>query len=108
MSAWIEVAGWLGSVLLVVSLLQGRMMRLRVLNLIAALALVGYNVAVETWPMVGMNAAVAVIDVFFIVKLRQQSRAAGSTDAGRGHGHGETYAVDIGGREPAVAVTTVR
>lgn len=45
------------------------MLRLRILNLIAALILVVYNALVETWPMVGMNAAVAVIDVWFIVKL---------------------------------------
>jgi uncharacterized oligopeptide transporter (OPT) family protein len=66
----IDVIGWAGSALLVCSLLQSGMMRLRVLNLIAALILVGYNAAVETWPMVGMNAAVAIIDIWYIVRLR--------------------------------------
>lgn len=73
MTVLIEIIGWLGSLLLVVSLLQAQMMRLRVLNLIAALVLVGYNAAVETWPMVGMNAAVAVIDVYFIIVLRREA-----------------------------------
>lgn len=71
----IEVIGWAGSVLLVVSLLQSGMMRLRVLNLIAAVILVGYNAAVETWPMVGMNAAVAIIDIYFIAKLRREAES---------------------------------
>jgi uncharacterized oligopeptide transporter (OPT) family protein len=71
----LEIIGWAGSALLVWSLLQSRMMRLRVLNLIAAVILVGYNAAVETWPMVGMNAAVAVIDVWYILKLRREARA---------------------------------
>lgn len=68
----IEAIGWAGSALLVISLLQGNMMRLRVLNLVAALALVLYNAMVETWPMVAMNAAVAIIDIWFIAKLRNQ------------------------------------
>ncbi|WES66008.1 YgjV family protein [Microbacter sp. GSS18] len=75
-----ELIGWLGSALLIVSLLQGKMMKLRVLNLIAALILVGYNAAVETWPMVGMNVAVAIIDVYYIVKLRHDRRLNTPTD----------------------------
>jgi hypothetical protein len=77
----LEVIGWAGSALLVWSLLQSRMMRLRVLNLIAAVILVGYNAAVETWPMVGMNAAVAVIDVWYIVRLRREHRSEGQPSA---------------------------
>ena len=73
----IEIVGWAGSVLLVVSLLQSGMMRLRVLNLIAAVILVGYNAAVETWPMAGMNAAVAVIDVWYIIRLRRDAKPSG-------------------------------
>jgi hypothetical protein len=65
----IEVFGWIGSAILVASLLQGNMMRLRVLNLVAAVMLVAYNIVVATWPMVGMNVAVALIDIWFIVKL---------------------------------------
>lgn len=65
----IEVIGWIGSALLIVSLLQGRMMRLRVLNLIASLILVGYSVLVHAWPMVGMTVAVALIDTWHIVQL---------------------------------------
>lgn len=72
----IEIVGWLGSALLVVSLLQSRMMRLRILNLIASVILVAYNAVLEVWPMVGMNAAVAAINIWFIVTLRRESRSA--------------------------------
>ena len=74
-STVLEAVGWIGSGLLVVSLLQRRMMRLRVVNLLACMVLVGYNLALGVWPMVGMNAAVAVIDVYFIVKLNHEVRA---------------------------------
>ena len=77
----IEAIGWIGSILLVVSLLQARMLRLRVLNLIAAVILVFYNAMVETWPMVGMNVAVAIIDVWYIAQLARPSRTADQADA---------------------------
>jgi hypothetical protein len=76
----IEIVGWAGSVLLVVSLLQSGMMRLRLLNLIAAIVLVGYNAAVETWPMVGMNAAVAIIDIWYIIRLRADAKSINAVE----------------------------
>lgn len=70
----IEVIGWAGSALLVFSLVQSGMMRLRVLNLIAAVILVGYSAAVEAWPMVGMNGAVALVDIWYIFVLLRTAR----------------------------------
>jgi hypothetical protein len=37
--------------------------------------LVLYNVLVETWPMVGMNAAVIAINVWHIVRILRERRA---------------------------------
>ena len=86
MDVWIEVFGWIGSGLLIVSLLQGKMLRLRVINSIASAMLVFYNVLVETWPMVAMNAAVIVINAWHIWKITRERRAAlapeAATDAG--------------------------
>jgi hypothetical protein len=72
---WIEVFGWIGSGLLVISLLQGKMLRLRVINSIASVMLVLYNALVETWPMVGVNAAVVLINVWHIVRILRERRA---------------------------------
>lgn len=66
---WIELFGWAGSLLLVVSLVQTRMLRLRVVNLTASVMLVFYNLLVATWPMVGLNAAVVVINAVHIARL---------------------------------------
>lgn len=76
----VEIVGWAGSALLIVSLLQGGMMRLRILNLIASVILVAYNAILAVWPMVGMNLAVAAIDIWFIVKLAR--RPAPDAEAG--------------------------
>lgn len=67
--AWLEVVGWAGSAVLVVSLLQTRLMRLRVLNSIACVVLVGYNAALGVWPMVAMNVVLVAINLWAIVRL---------------------------------------
>ena len=72
----VDAFGWIGSAILVFSLLQSKMLRLRILNLIAALMLVAYNILVSTWPMVGMNAAVALIDVYYILVIYRSYASA--------------------------------
>ena len=66
---WVDALGWAGSALLVYSLLQARVLRFRVLNLVASLVLVGFNLLIGVWPMVAMNAVLAGINLWFIRKL---------------------------------------
>lgn len=75
MNVWVEVFGWIGSALLIVSLLQGRMLSLRVINSVASAMLVVYNILVETWPMVGMNAAVILINAWHIRKILRERKS---------------------------------
>ncbi len=78
---WLEVIGWAGSALLVVSLLQTRLMRLRVLNSIASAILFGYNAALGVWPMVAMNAVLVGINVWAIVRMQGQRHDSRVYDA---------------------------
>ena len=71
---WLEVLGWAGTGILVVSLVQGRMLRLRWMNLLACILLVGYNAALSVWPMVAMNGIVALINIYYIVTLSRRGR----------------------------------
>lgn len=66
---WLELVGWAGSALLVWSLLQTRILRLRALNLVGCLVLIGYNAAVQVWPMVGLNVVLAVINLWYLRRL---------------------------------------
>ena len=68
MDVW-SIIGWGGSALVVLSLLQTRILRLRVLNLVGCVILVGFNAVVGVWPMVGMNAVLAVINVVHLWRL---------------------------------------
>jgi hypothetical protein len=66
---WLDVIGWIGSALLVWSLLQARILRLRALNLVGCLVLIGYNAALRVWPMVGLNVMLAIVNVFYLVRM---------------------------------------
>lgn len=66
---WIEVVGWVGSVILVVSLLQTRVLRLRMINLVGCVVLLTYNAVIEVWPMVGLNLVLAAINIFYVWRM---------------------------------------
>jgi hypothetical protein len=66
---WLDLFGWVGSALLIVSLLQTRVLRFRLLNLAASVILVTFNALLAVWPMVGMNIATGAINVVFITRM---------------------------------------
>ena len=65
----LEIVGWAGSALVIVSLAQARVLRFRVLNLVGAALAVVYNVALAIWPFAVMNLIIAVIDVYWLHRL---------------------------------------
>ena len=66
---WLDALGWVGSALLIFSLLQSRVLRFRVINLCASIVLTTFNALLEIWPMVAMNIALSLINLFFLRKL---------------------------------------
>ena len=70
--SWVDALGWFGSALLVFSLLQARILRLRILNTVACAILVVFNAAIEVWPMVAMNIVLGAINLFFIVRMLRE------------------------------------
>lgn len=66
---WLDIIGWLGSALLIYSVMQARVLRFRVLNLAASAILAGFNAALEIWPMVAMNIALCGINLWHIRAL---------------------------------------
>jgi hypothetical protein len=67
--SWLDLIGWAGSALLVWSLLQTRILRLRALNLVGCVVLIGFNAAVQVWPMVGLNVVLAGINIFYLRRM---------------------------------------
>jgi hypothetical protein len=65
----LEIVGWIGSALVIVSLTQARVLRFRLLNLAGAVLAVLYNLALSIWPFAAMNLIIAVIDVYWLRRL---------------------------------------
>lgn len=67
--SWIDAVGWAGSAILIVSLLQTRVLRLRVINLVGCVVLTAFNAIIQVWPMVGLNLVLGLINIYFIVTM---------------------------------------
>lgn len=67
----IETLGWVGSVLLVVSLAQPRIQRLHSLNIVAAVLLVAYNAFIGADSGIALNIGVIAVNVWRLVRLHQ-------------------------------------
>jgi hypothetical protein len=65
----LQLLGWAGSALLVYSVLQTRILRLRVLNGVASAVLAVFNAAIAVWPMVAMNLVLTGINAFYVVRM---------------------------------------
>lgn len=66
---WLDLFGWISSGLVIWSLMQARVLRFRVLNLLGAGIATVVNALLGIWPFAAMNAAIAVIDVYWIWRL---------------------------------------
>lgn len=69
---WWEIVGWAGSVLVVLSLMQARVWRFRVMNLVGAVLATAYNAVFGIWAFAAMNGAIAVIDLYWLWRLRRE------------------------------------
>lgn len=68
----LEVVGWAGSLLVILSLAQARVLRFRVMNLAGALLATLYNGVLGIWPFAAMNAVIAVIDLYWLRRLQRE------------------------------------
>lgn len=93
----LEIVGWVGSALVIVSLAQARVLRFRVLNLVGAALAVVYNVALAIWPFAAMNLIIAVIDVYWLRRLlveRHDPAAYSVVEVGPGDAYLE-HVIDV-------------
>lgn len=76
MDPWREIVGWAGSALLIVSILQPTISRLRWLNLGASALLMGYNLMLGSAPMVALNITLIAINCWYLFVYTRSVRAA--------------------------------
>ncbi len=69
---WLEMVGYLASVLVAISLMMRSLLRLRVINTLGCLAFVAYGILIHAYPVAIMNAFVAGINLFFLFRMFRQ------------------------------------
>ena len=77
----IELIGYLGSALVVVSMLMSSVVKLRVVNTIGSAIFAAYALLIHSYPTALMNACLVGINVYNLVRLNQKDRAYDLTEA---------------------------
>jgi len=67
--AWLELLGYAASVLVAVSLMMSRIVRLRVINLAGSLAFAVYGALIGAYPVAAVNAFIAGVNLWFLAKM---------------------------------------
>jgi hypothetical protein len=67
---WIDILGYAASLLVAVSLTMNSIARLRALNLVGAAAFAVYGFMAGAYPVLAVNAYIAVINVVFLLKMQ--------------------------------------
>jgi len=74
-SWWFQAIGWVGSALVVFSLTQSHIRRLRWLNLIGSIISTVWNIVAGIWPFAAMNLAICIINIYWLMKLHREHAA---------------------------------
>ncbi len=71
----VEILGYAGTALVVLSFLNRSMLKLRLLNTIGAAIITLYAFLIDAWPMVLLNALLAGINGYhYVVLVRERNR----------------------------------
>jgi len=71
----IQLLGWIGSVLIVLSLALRRELPFRMVNLASAGVLLAFNLAIGLWSMVVLNTTIMIVNLYQIRRTRRQRQA---------------------------------
>ncbi|GAB1483696.1 hypothetical protein MASR2M78_25120 [Treponema sp.] len=80
MNTWIEWFGMLASVVVAISLTLKNIKRLRLVNLVGALAFAVYGFAIGSWPVFGLNAFIVFINTFYLFQMMQEEKRSETFD----------------------------
>ena len=69
---WFQTMGWVGSGLVVASLIVPNAFKFRWLNFAGSLLSTFWNLAAGIWPFVAMNGAIAIINIYWLRRLYRE------------------------------------
>ncbi len=68
MNIYLEIFGYIGTALIILSMTMKSINRLRILNVSGSIISVIYSVIIGAWPTVILNVCLAVINVYHLIK----------------------------------------
>ena len=71
----IEIIGYVGSALVLVSMLMTSVVKLRIINLTGSVIFAGYALAIRSYPTAIMNICLAGINIFHLVRIFREEKA---------------------------------
>ena len=86
----LELVGYLGSVLVLISMLMTSVVRLRVINLIGSAVFTAYAILIRSYPTAFLNGCLVGVNIYQLLRLR---RAAGKSYEIQAVAPGEGFAV---------------
>ncbi len=70
----IEIIGYIGSALVLVSMLMTSVVRLRIINLTGSIIFAGYALAIRSYPTAVMNIALAGVNIYHLIKIFREQK----------------------------------
>ena len=68
----VELIGYLGSILVAVSLMMRSLLRLRIINLVGALFFTTYGILLGAYPVAVLNGLIVCIDLYYLLQMWRQ------------------------------------
>ncbi len=68
----VEIIGYIGSVLVAVSLMMKSLLRLRVINLFGAAFFMAYGILLDAYPVAFLNGLIVCIDLYYLYQMWRQ------------------------------------
>ncbi|HEX8993312.1 MAG TPA: hypothetical protein VF784_16640 [Anaerolineales bacterium] len=69
---WLEMVGYLGSVLVAISLMMRSLLRLRVINSLGCVVFVIYGLLIHAYPVAILNGFIVCINAFYLTRMFRQ------------------------------------
>ena len=84
---WLEVYGYLGSVLIAISLMMGDIRKLRWINLIGAGTFASYGLLIQAWPVALLNGFIVLIDIVHLWQIYRRPAPLSQVDFDAGEAY---------------------
>ena len=82
MHIYLEIFGYIGTALVLLSMMMTSMNKLRIVNIAGNAVTMIYSIIVNAWPVVFLNGGIIIVNVIQLVRARVQNNRAKSTKEG--------------------------